>query len=240
MNVLGRFNKCSNWNDAGIAKQMDDPRIQNLSRKEQKTSPLYQKLDSDDPARTPARRAMLKKMGQAQRCMLVDNVPSLAFRDQKLAASIGATASELNKEPVSELACDIVFDALTQSKSGFVSFVRADEARMSYQSADGSFDAATFEADLDAARLNVIKATAVFPGSIIFVQLIIAVQLSADPSNVQAGLDMVAQGQANLQAGWAESGWATVPFPLLLLILLLRAPSAKIGKPLGGGRPPTG
>jgi len=74
------------------------------------------------------------------------------------------------RRPIDPLAADIVFDGLAQSKSGIVPRELCDARRASYQSLTGAFDAEALGADLVRARLTVVRAFCIFPGSIIALQ----------------------------------------------------------------------
>jgi hypothetical protein len=104
VNVLGRWQSHAQWNEIGVAKELDkvDATDGFLAFRRSRVKV--------DPDRSPMRRAACRKLGQAQRFLLKENVGALPFRSAKLAASVGATVAELNREPISELACDIVFD----------------------------------------------------------------------------------------------------------------------------------
>lgn len=154
VNVIGRWKTHIDWD---VAPELDAvPEDAPVLKWEQR-----KKLD---PARTPQRRRMLKKMGQVQRYLFVENVQSLPFKDEKLARSIGASARELNAEPVDELAAQIVFDALSVSKSGIAPKADCDARRASYTDAEGAFDVDAFSGDLGKARFNILAFLAAYPG----------------------------------------------------------------------------
>ena len=67
-----------------------------------------------------------------QRWVFKENVAALPFKSDALARSVGTTAAELDSEPVSDLAADVVFDALARSVSGIVKREECDERRTSY------------------------------------------------------------------------------------------------------------
>ena len=93
-----------------------------------------------------------------------ENVPLLKFNSASLAKAVGSSVAEMNRMPINALAADIVFDALARSQSGIIQRELCDERRASYEAADGTFDADQFESDLAAARFNVAKSYAIFPG----------------------------------------------------------------------------
>ena len=81
-----------------------------------------------------------------------------------MAASVGATAAELDAEPIDKLAAEIVFDALSASQSGVCPIDDCNARRASYtDAATGGFDAAAFAAGLRRAKLNICGAYAVYP-----------------------------------------------------------------------------
>eukprot|EP00962_Isochrysis_galbana_P005629 scaffold1518_cov109-Isochrysis_galbana.AAC.1 len=151
VNVLGRWQSHAQWNEIGAAKQLDrvDPTDGFLAYRRSRVRA--------DPDRTPMRRAACRKLGQAQRFLLKENVGSLPFKSANLAASVGATPAELNREPISELACDI---------SSIVEKRLADANRARYEASDGKFAADTFASDLAAGRRTIAISMAIFPGSL--------------------------------------------------------------------------
>jgi len=157
VNVLGRWQDTSDWNNIGLGAELDAILA--------KDGPLPLPKGKVIQERTPQRRKMLQKMGQVQRFLLVENVPTLPFTDEPLAASVGATAKELDAEPVSALALEVVFDALTASKSSFANKTDANLRRASYRTADGAFSAAAFGEDLAKGRVAIFSFAAVFYGT---------------------------------------------------------------------------
>ena len=111
---------------------------------ETKTYAVGQK---SDPRPTPQRRGWAKRNRQVQRYWHAENVGLLPFTSKPLAASVGCTVAEMNAMPINPRACDVVFDALSRSQSGITEEEFCDERRAAWQAADGSFDAAAFEAD---------------------------------------------------------------------------------------------
>lgn len=53
---------------------------------------------------------------RAQRYWHNENVGLLPFRDAALSRSVGATAAELNREPIDPIAAEIIFDAISSGK----------------------------------------------------------------------------------------------------------------------------
>jgi len=187
VNVLGRWTSHAQWNEIGIATLLDreNPAVGFLEFRRKRVA-----VDAD---RTPMRRAACKKLNQAQRFLLRENVAKLPFKSARLAASVGATAGELNREPISELACDIVFDALCTSQSSIVEKGIADAKRAAFEAADGSFAPDVFGAELNAGRRVIATSYAFFPGSLNAIVLYLFFRCA--PSR-GCGLDSVASGAA--------------------------------------------
>ena len=68
------------------------------------------------------------------------------------------------------LATDVVFDALSRSNAGILQRELCNERRASYETEEGAFDAEAFSADLFRAKLTVVRAFCIFPGTIYLVQ----------------------------------------------------------------------
>jgi hypothetical protein len=66
---------------------------------------------------TLKRHEMAKRLGCAERVALFQKVPELPFTNELLAKSVGLTVEDFQKLPVSIAACNIVFDALAESRS---------------------------------------------------------------------------------------------------------------------------
>ena len=164
VNVIGRWKETSQWNDIGAAVQLDKMVAAGVRSKSQGTF-SDRPTQVVDQQRTPERRKMLQKMGQVQRFLFVENVPTLPFKDAALARSVGASVRELNSEPLNPLALEVVFDALTQSKSSFANQTAANARRAKYQNKDGSFNAAALTSDLAAGRLYIYSFAAAFYGT---------------------------------------------------------------------------
>ena len=116
-----------------------------------------------DPRRTPQRRGFAKRNGLVQRVWHNENVAKLPFRSRAMAESIGCTAVELNRLPLNPVACEVVFDALSESQGGITGATQCDARRVSYETERGGFDAAAFDAALVRGRLNVAIAYLFFP-----------------------------------------------------------------------------
>jgi hypothetical protein len=174
VNVLGRWKTYTQWNDRiGALAALDKMDVMSPWSElvvDGKTGKLRRPANEEEkemrtPARSPQRRAWCQKRGLAQRYWHNANVGLLPFRDEAMARSVGATASQLNREPISRLACDVVFDAVSDGQArhsqkrkmpphpalraphslcaqgGIVEFGLCDERRATYQRPDGAFDA---------------------------------------------------------------------------------------------------
>jgi len=166
--VLGRWRSYQQWDSIGVAKALDAVDLATVKPMSQMVGGRRWLTEEEkaqmSPARTPMRRDFCKRNGLVQRWIHDENVRLLPFKSKALAASVGATPRELNAEPISTLATDVVFDALSVSQSGIVSKTECDARRASYETEDGSFDEEAFAADLNRARGNVIFAYACYPG----------------------------------------------------------------------------
>jgi len=91
----------------------------------------------------------------AERVAMVQNVPDLPFKNEKLAASVGKTVAEMNSMPVSETAMGIVYDALAQSRSSLIPLAKVDERRKSWINADGTLNEGLMATGLYKSRLAV-------------------------------------------------------------------------------------
>lgn len=125
VNVLGRWKSYTQWNDKiGALAELD--RMEVISPWSElvvdgKTGKLRRPATDEEkemrtPARSPQRRAWCQKRGLAQRYWHNANVGLLPFKDEAMARSVGATAAQLNREPISRLACGVVFDAISDGQ----------------------------------------------------------------------------------------------------------------------------
>lgn len=211
-NVLGRWKDTAEWNDIGAAVDLDRMIAAGERSKNSSQSFADRSSKTVDQERTPERRKMLSKMGQVQRFLFVDNVPTLPFQDAALASSVGASAAELNAEPVRPLALQIVFDGLTASKSSFANATEANARRASYQLPDGGLDAAALQADLAKARLNIFAFASVFYGTQAALLFAVAYKRGALDGLLDAAVGLGASGGASggaLGGEWADA-WANV------------------------------
>ena len=139
VNVLGRCDKCSEWLErtefAVVEKAREESMRQGAS------------VERYDYAR---------RNGLVERVALSMNANKLPFKNEKLAASVGKTVEEMNEMPVSPVACEIVFDAIAQSKSSLIPEKAVDERLATFVTAEGAFDEGAFMGGMAKSRLAVI------------------------------------------------------------------------------------
>jgi hypothetical protein len=153
-----------------------------------------------------------------QRWVHAESVGLLPFESEELAASVGASAAELDAEPIDPLAAQVVFDALSGSQSGMAPKDACDARRASWEDERGRFAADKFAADLDAARIAVVGAYALFPGFFVAVAAVAAWQVDA-PRLLS---DAVATGSVHLGEASAKEGPAIFLLPALMVLAVSR------------------
>ena len=115
-NVLGRWQSWREWDGIGELEAMDQlftPDGREIAPlKAQQSSGLLaaKKGNGDWVAKTPERRSFCIRQGLVQRYWFSENVGRLPFRSKVLAASVGSSVGELNRQPLNPLAVDVVFD----------------------------------------------------------------------------------------------------------------------------------
>ena len=142
--VVGRFTDSASWRDRSSFATVDDA-----------------SADTPLQAETENRYAVAKKLGQVERVAFLQNVPTLRFADERLAASVGATVDDFASASIDEATMQIVFDALAQSKTSLVKQDDADARIAAWRGADGGFDDDAFGAGLRQGAGAVIAANAV-------------------------------------------------------------------------------
>ena len=140
--VVGRFTDSASWRDRSSFATVDDA-----------------SADTPLQAETENRYAVAKKLGQVERVAFLQNVPTLRFDDERLAASVGATVDDF--ATIDEATMQIVFDALARSKTSLVKQDDADARIAAWRGADGGFDADAFGDGLRQGAGAVIAANAV-------------------------------------------------------------------------------
>jgi len=128
---------------------------------------------------TQKRYDMAQRLGMVERTAFFLNVPRMPFRDAKLAASVGKTVEEFNAMPPPSIShCNLVYDALAESKSGLIPPAVVDQRRLSLLTSDGGLDDLAFALGLYKARFVVILSWFLFGkgqilGFVIFVKVFI-------------------------------------------------------------------
>ena len=187
-NVLGRWTTYKEWDSIGELKQMDklfnDDGTEKVKLKGQQSEALLAPRpgNGDWVKKTPQRRGFCLRRGLVQRYWHTENVGLLKFKSKALADSVGSTVAEMNRLPINPAATDVVWDALSRSNSGFIDKEVIDDRRAAFVAPDGSFDLAAFRGDLARAKVTVIQAWCIFPGSIIATQLGIFLKLNGPES----------------------------------------------------------
>lgn len=139
INVLGRWESANEWSERTRFSVVENPRDEDMAQ-----------------GATVERYEKAKRLKMVERVAMAQNVPSMPFRDEKLAAAAGKTVEEMNAMPLSEEAVEITFDALSQSKSSLIPAKTIDERRAKMIAADGSFDDGAFMAGMTSSRIAVV------------------------------------------------------------------------------------
>jgi len=131
VNVLGRFDRCSDWTtrtifeEAGVVAAKEEDERQSL---------------------TLERHEMALRMGCGERSALWQNVPNLPFTNEALARSIGLTVEDMQGLPVTRSACNILYDALAESRSTLIPYKVLDKRRAAMLDSEGAFNQGGFRA----------------------------------------------------------------------------------------------
>lgn len=139
-NVMGRWTSGKQWQvrNKFASKDLD-------TRKE-------------DPAQagTQKRYEMAQRLNMVERVAMQQNVPRMAFTDERLAASVGKTVAEMEAMPVRTEAINVMFDILMESKSGLLPLDVCDKRRAGVLTAEGGLDEGKMTAAILKARGLVI------------------------------------------------------------------------------------
>ena len=138
VNVLGRWKSSSEWAERTEFSVVQVTRNENLAQ-----------------SATLERYAMAQRLGAAERCAMLQNVPKLPFTDDKLAAFVGRSVEEMNAMPVNAAAVGIVYDSFAESKSGIIPQKTIDERVQRWRTADGGLDIGAMTAGLYKSRVAV-------------------------------------------------------------------------------------
>uniref|UniRef100_A0A7S3FJE6 Uncharacterized protein n=1 Tax=Haptolina ericina TaxID=156174 RepID=A0A7S3FJE6_9EUKA len=136
LNVLGRWQTADQIKERSLFTPEDmNPREENIFQ-----------------SATKRRYEMAQRLGSCERMGLIQNAKGLPFTDEKLAASVGLTVDDFTEIPVTDAACNVVYDALAESRSGLIPYDVTDKRRASWIKEDGSFDVTLF-------KIGTIKST---------------------------------------------------------------------------------
>lgn len=127
---------------------------------------------------TMARYDMARRNNAVERVALQQNVAKLPFTNARLAASMGSSVEELRERAVSKTAVNVVFDALSESKSGLLAQEVADQRRAKFFTAEGAIDEGALAAGLYKSRVAVMTSWLVYGkgriyGFAVFIKLVI-------------------------------------------------------------------
>ena len=165
-NVLGRWETCDEW-----STRTEFTEVENASEM------------TEAQGGTRKRYEMAQNLGQVERIALVQNCAKLPFRDEALAASCGLTVADMNELPVNNIAVNVVFDALAQSKSSLVTPEALNERRAAFV-VDGALNEGALTAGLIKSRCLVILSWFLFGKGNFFGFLIVAKIVSDNLANM--------------------------------------------------------
>lgn len=176
INVLGRFEKTTDFRERTEFSIVENPREEDEKQSETKN-----------------RYEMAQRMGCAERVALYQNAPKLPFTNKALADSVGLSLEDFEGLEVSKAACNVVFDALAESRSGLISYSTLDARRASLIDSDGSFSEINFRLGLYKSRAIICASWFLF-GKGNFIWVLVSVKFLHDwkpdliPSPVDMGL----------------------------------------------------
>jgi len=148
VNVLGRWDSCDDWKERKFFVQEGT-----FSNRE----------ETELQAQTLKRYQMAQRLNCVERVAHYQNVPLLPFKNAKLAASVGKTVEEMNAMPrPTKYACNVVYDALAQSKSGLIPPDVIMQRRAGIVGDDGSLDLNALSYGINRARVTVITSWFLF------------------------------------------------------------------------------
>ena len=147
VNVIGRWERADEWSARSEFTEIaDDARGE---------STIAQ-------SGTLKRYEMAQRTGTVERIAMVQNIAALPFRSEPLAAAVGLSIEEMNGQPISRAAVNVVYDALSQSRASLLPPDVIESRRRGWLSADGALDEGAFAASLFKARVAVIASWFVF------------------------------------------------------------------------------
>jgi hypothetical protein len=142
VNVLGRWESASEWGTRVEFVEDDDVNPRESTKLQ---------------AATRHRAEVAARLGSVERVAFHQNVKKLPFTNDALARSVGLHAADLDAMEVSEDACEVVFDALAQSKTSLLPPEAVDERRAGWITTRGGFDDAAFSRDLAKGQALVVS-----------------------------------------------------------------------------------
>jgi len=176
LNVLGRFERAADFKERTRFSEVENAR-----------------RESAEQGETKERYEMAQRMGCSERVGLYINAPSLPFTNAALAASVGLTVEDFAELEVSKAACNVVYDALAESRAGLIPYDKIDQRRGGMLDGEAAFNEIAFRSGLYKSRSLVILAWFLF-GKGNFVWVLVSVKFLHDwkpdliPSPVDMGL----------------------------------------------------
>ena len=165
VNVVGRWTQAEEW----------QTRTQFETVENQRDETEYQ-------AATKERYEMAQRMGCVERIAMRQNVRTLPFVDEKLAAAYGMTCADFEAMPVSREAINIVYDALAESKSGLIPPAVVNQRRSEWLTPEGGLDEGRFSQGLYKSRSLVIVSW-FFLGKGQILGAVVGLKIIADTTN---------------------------------------------------------
>jgi len=129
VNVLGRFESCTEWRDRTIFVPQEEINV----RKEDERQSL-----------TEGRHEMAMRMKCGERAALYQNLPNMPFKNAALASAIGLTVEDFQSLPVTRAPCEILYDAFAESRSTLIPYKVIDDRCKAMVNPDGTFNEVAF------------------------------------------------------------------------------------------------
>lgn len=170
VNVVGRWDSVSEWS---TRTEFTDDEL------EEKFGDAAARDTSELQAGTRRRYEMAQRQGVVERIALQQNVPQLPFQNAPLAASLGLGVEDFADFDVSPAAVNVVYDALSESKSSLLPRDVCEARRAGWIGASGAFDDGAFALSLYKARVAVISSWFVF-GKGNIVGLLVVLKVATD------------------------------------------------------------
>lgn len=117
---------------------------------------------TSDQAATLSRYEMAQRLGYVERVALQMNIAKLPFQDDKLAKAMGLEVKDFDELPINPVAVNVVFDALSESKSSMLPPDVITRRRAQFFTDDGGVNELAFTLGLLKARFAVIVSWFVF------------------------------------------------------------------------------